>query len=264
MFNEYKQLYMESANLLGDWKKIDKNELCRQYINLKDTELGNAYMSAIICSFWYILNSKIASCKNKYISAEDIYDLYIESIMKALNDHAWTNESSSIYNKDKGPEMAINTVFNCTVVNFFVASTRQKRKLYYETSSLDTEIIENLQDNSITQQDTNVINDMIRTFFINKDYIKSFVLDIIINNEVFELDEDNYLIFNKKKLKHHLVTMDNNYCNYFSGLYGIDINEVYQGKKYIDLIPDTKVYAKIDKILRELKRTKEFTELLNK
>ena len=52
MLDEYKELYLKQIRDIGDWKNLNKNQLCFKYIeNEKNGRLKDSYLSAIIVKY---------------------------------------------------------------------------------------------------------------------------------------------------------------------------------------------------------------------
>jgi hypothetical protein len=118
----------------------------------------------------------------------------------------------------------------------------------------------------VTDEDTTVSNfvvDLIKKSYYNKEYIKAFILDIIINNNVFDenLESDGlYVSFNDKKLRHILKNIDDSYCVRFSQFYSIDLDDVKGCVHYITDLTHDKLKEKVTAILNFLKHDKQILE----
>lgn len=138
MLDDSYKLFLENANLLPNWDKMNKNELVNKYIEYENTNksLASQYMSAIICKYWPKIQRFY---KKTAFSAtyEDIYDLLINSILRAIEARRWLQEDSSIYNDPAGPDKAINRTMICERLNFLAFKNRSKRVVNLNPASID-------------------------------------------------------------------------------------------------------------------------------
>lgn len=260
MLEQYKQLYRDNIKNkeLENW---DKNKLLIEYVATNDEQ----YLSAAIYKFWYILNSKISkNTNNKFIEKEDFYEMYIDSILDTCNNRLWEKKDHILYQDKKAPEKSINTIFNSKIINYFYSCNRQKRKSSFEKKSLqedwDIALLLNNRNSYISQKHKD-INKLIVDLFNKKDYYSSYILDIIVNNDPFDVVNDK-LIFNKKKLKHYLMTLDTDYYKYFSTYYNINIDKVLYSIKYIENMQYEYIDKKINKSLKSLFNNDELIKIL--
>ncbi len=231
ILSEYRALYEQSI-LDQELKQKDRNELIRLYVKTGEEK----YLSAAVYKFWYVLNNKVFNNKNnKFISPEDFYSLYIDSILDTCTNKVWEDENHSLYKDEKAPEKSINTIFNSKVINYFHACNRQKRVAMFERVTFDVgESIMRASpvESAVPGED---IKQVVVDFFYRKDYYSAYILDMILNENVFEF-KDEKLSFSQKKLKHCLMTLDDSYYDYFSEHYNIEKEKVDFSRKYIDNI----------------------------
>lgn len=264
MLDDIKQIYYNNANLIDGWKKLSGNELCFKYVeslNSNDKNLEN-YLSAIICKFWSIAVKAYHSQGIKLAEPEDCYNWLIDSIQYVLEKHVWTDPQHQLYNDPKAPEKAINVVFNSTKINFFVALTRQKRKIDAQSISLDS-ISEDTSDSYFLPVFDNYnlfeneLTDLVISYYNNRNYFDSICLDLIINEEVFN-NNDSYKY---KKLIGRLKSLDDNYSKLFSSIYNLDINDVSKSVHYIASLSTEDLRLKIDRLISKLKHSREIKEI---
>ena len=238
MLDEYRQLYTVQADLIPNWKNIDRNELCRQYVRLQSNEkLQNAYISAIVISFWHILVKTYNKQMVKVLTPEECYECLIDSILGVLKAVPWDDPKQSIYQDEKGPEKAINITFQQNIINLFVASKRHKRRLSNEALSLDS--ILKTSDGTeyslfsfISDDADNMFNqlfwkDMVTAYFRKKEYITAFALDLLLTTPSLIKFENNIYRINVNSLFKVLTSkLDESYCSTFSEIYGVDVKQV--------------------------------------
>lgn len=260
MLNDYKQLYRNSITN-KELLDMDKNELLMKYV-----ETGNEnYLSAAIYKFWYILNTKLNNNQNnKFIEPEDIYEMFIDSIMETCKNALWNNEEHSLYQDKKAPEKSINTIFSSKIINHFHACNRQKRKSSFDKIPLN-EYTPNAgyyhHIDDVLKEDE--LKSLIVDFFSKKDYYSAYILDIILNNNVFDTNGDS-IDFNRKKLKHHLMNIDNSYCQYFANNYNVPMDKINFSLKYVSNMSYDFMDRKIKSSLGTLMRNEKLIEYLNK
>ena len=258
MLTEYKQLY-ETSILDKKLKQKDKNELLMLYVDTGEEK----YLSAAIYKFWYILSNKVSNNKNnKFIEPEDFYNMFIDSILETCDRKLWKNESHNLYQDKKAPEKSINTIFNSKIINYFHACNRQKRKLSFEKISLSNYTNQdyctyNLNNNFNVLKLYNLIIDL----FEKKDYYSSYIIDLIINNNLFDYKNGD-LVLNKKRLKHYLMNLDESYFKYFSNYYNIDEEKVLFSSKYFKDVSYDGVDKKINNSLSILSHNDELKNIL--
>lgn len=261
MLSEYKQLY-EKSIFDKKIKQTDKNELIRLYV---DTE-NEKFLTAAIYKFWYILNNKIYNNRsNKFLEPEDLYNMYIDAILETCKNKLWKDENHILYNDEKAPEKSINTIFNSEIINYFHACNRQKRKLSFEKISL-SEYYEG-EKGSYSQDILKYMNrdhiyELVVDFFNKKEYYCSYIIDLIVNGNIFD-SKNNELKLNRKKLKHYLMNLDEDYFHYFSEHYNIDLDKVMSSSKYFSNVSYEQIEKKIDSNIKMLSHNEKIIEFLN-
>lgn len=260
MINDYKKLCYQSAQIIPGWENIDKNELCRLYVKERDKDIANGYLSAILYKFWNITESNYYKQKYKLATEGDCIDWTTTGILYALNHHVWDDESNSLYNDPKGPEKAINVCIYSTKVNFYQKIKHHKEKSFYDSLSLDN-LMENASDAyyfPCTDEDnisTSLANQLVKEAFLNKDYLKAFVLDGILTMNVFDTEVeggDRYTIFSEKRLRKYIRNTDYESCSRFSKIYDVEYKVVVEALKSIK--KSSVLTNKVRKVLESLKQ----------
>ena len=250
MLEDYKQTYKELADLtVPDWATKNKNALIREAINYYHTNKFNGYLSAIILRYWNKLTSYAYKCK-LVVTPEDVHTWLVKSIMYAIENKPWEDQSSSIYNDLNGPDKVINRYLECLRLTFYQQLNRYKRKA--NSLNLSLESIEEEYADLFTPtytDDTRVLyKDMIQTYFYKKEFAKSFILDIIL------YDYDIKKGFNRKRLITMLRSLDHCYCREFSERYSIDIDKTEKAVKMIKNMSLHKIKNLTELILIQLKQ----------
>ena len=125
MLAEYKNMYKEFADNIPNWKKIDKNDLFRDYCKYSDEDdpRKDYYLAAVVYKFWYMLTTNYHNQLLKIASEEDAYNWLIDSVMYVAKHRPWDNPENSLYQDPKGPEKAMSVKINSVKANYFVALT---------------------------------------------------------------------------------------------------------------------------------------------
>lgn len=232
MLNEYKEIYQQSVKSIPGWKQLSQMELADKYH--EKGPLCECYLSAEILKFWHIIDRTLYKDKGLYDELE-VYDWYISAIMFALDTRPWDDPNSSIHNDPKAVEKVLNTVVNCTRINWFYASNRHKRKINHEANSLnvlqETYADSFFSDSLITEMEYSLPSDLIYNYCINKDYISGFIIDIIINDLPIQNVHNTDILV--KNIIRSFQSLPEQFCKEFSESYGLPVDEV---NKYLDIV----------------------------
>lgn len=260
MLDDYKESYKQSANLIPETLKMDKNELARLCIKNENTPDYNIYLSALLYRYWGLI-SKFYAISTNLAEPEDCYSWLIDAIMYALKHRQWENPESNIYNDPKGPDKVINRCMKSSRLIFYQFQNRKKRKKDYQIISIEG-LKEDLNADSIDLEDDNACIDEfeidmiynIAQIFRKKEYFLAFILDCICNESVFETSGEK-VVFNIKHLVKKFKAIDHNYLRIFSEKYDLDLDEVYQAAILAKNIPENKIKLKIEDTLLRLKHS---------
>lgn len=268
MLEESKQLYIQCANLIPNWKKLSKNDLANLYLSEINKDKKNSYLSAIVCKFWNLVDNFYYRQGIKVATELDCQDWVIDGILKALEECAWKKEDSSLFNDPKGPEKAITVCIYSIRANFYQYASYDKRSLNYNSISLEG-IEENASDGFFIpfidkKNDLDdYIVDLIKKSFEKKDYFLCFFYDLLFGLDIITQNEDDKKDFiSLNKLIRFLNRVDKNYLLYFSNNYDIDINKVEKSFSYIRYMPRYKIRYNMDRSIRNLKNDETIKDLL--
>jgi len=265
MLDDYKRSYEECANLIKDWKSISSIDLCDNYIkNLEiDPDKSQAYLSAVICRYWYIIQRTYYAQRIKLASEEDVYDWFIEGLYNALNHHVWTDPNNKLYGDEKGPEKAISVCIYSAKLNYFQSLEYDKRKTNKYALSLEELEEDSSDDYYLPYYDQSPFMKMymyekVRKMFFDYDYFSAFLLDAIVNVEVFSKEENkDYATLSLRKLLKYLRNIDDRYIKIFSNIYDLDEKDVIQAVEFIKNLPSERMIRNITNLLFLLRRDKE-------
>lgn len=271
MLDDVKKSYGENADAIKDWKKKSGNELCFLYEKYKDENnpLLNNCLSAIIYKFWSVATKGFYSQGIKIASEEECYNWLIDSIQYVLDHRVWDDENHPLYKDKKAPEKAINVVFNSTKINYFVAQTRQKRKVDSTSLSLEA-IAENASDSYFLpvydtyNESENIVNKIVSDLYKHYEYFNAICLDLIINEDVlsgeFSVDKPGQVKYNK--LRTRIKNLDDKYCEIFSSLYGADLEDIKKTVQYLKNLDSSSFEIKINRLILELRHDENFKRML--
>lgn len=260
MLDEYKQIYRDCADLIPNWKKLNKNELANLYIDHENDPSANSYFSALILKFWNLIGHFYYKQEIKFAAEEDCYNWLITGITFALNKRVWKDPNNKLYEDEKGPEKAIMTCIMSDRANYYQYTRYDKRNLNYNSLSL-----ENLEENSsdgffIPYTDnyitlTTYVLDKVKEAFANNNFFYGFFIDALFNYDIVIKDKhtSDYII-SLNKFKKYITHIDTTFLKDFSNLYNIAFDIVMKGYKVIGTLPSYQIHAKTNQILNNLKK----------
>lgn len=271
MLDEYKELFRQRAELIEGWKELSKNDLCRKYVeNEGDSDLQDAYFSAIMYRYWHLISKYYYMSKN-VASPEDCYEWLEDSVYGCLKATSWNRKDSSIYNDPNGPDKVINRCMKCARLTYYQFINRKKRKDNFGLLSLEelTELFGNTVEEPLsgTKTDDNVstwaVEEYIKKSFSKKDYFVAVMLDCILTQDVFDtvVNKDSKCVnsvFNVKKLTKFVSNIDDEYVHNFATKYNIDYEDALQGMSYFRSLKSPTIKAKIQTTLERLQHDSFF------
>ncbi len=188
-----------------------------------------------MCRYWGNINKYYATSYTS-VSVDTCYDWLVRSILYAIQRRPWTIPGTNLYGDPTGPDKTINQVIKSTRLGYYQYSNANKRKCNYGNSSLEA-LVETLGEAAPLPEEECLkdvpmsldLKNFIRDAFKNKEYVLAFMVDGIVNYEVFDHESGKngfiYSQFNSKKLAKHLRSLSSNYCERFSNMYGIKEKE---------------------------------------
>lgn len=266
LLDEYKELCRVSAEVIPNWTKLTKNELCRAYVLNKGNEfLQNAYLSAILYKYWNLIG-KYYYMSSNCATPEECYSWLVDSVSCCVNLASWDDPKSSIYRDPNGPDKVINRCMKCARLTYYQYINRKKRRNDFGILSIEDmkETFGNdLSELDDYEQEVDVssilIRDYIHSVFAKKDYFVAFMLDCIISTNVFDVlsdkDTGKYSEFNLRKLCKELCSIDDDYLHIFAQTYDFSYEEVRKAYGYVELIPSGSIRKKVLQSLEALKHS---------
>lgn len=252
---------------------MSKSDLCRRYVEEKDkgSNLSESYLSAIICSFWSSIGNNYYRQEHPMATPEDCLDWMIDSILYCLEKHVWTDPKNSMYKDPKGPEKCINVCITSTRANYYVAKNRQKRKVALQTVSLEQleKIFQDSDKDLLEVEDHYDVNSdfiarKIIGYFQRYEYFKAFVIHQIINND-FEkpVPQDSKLVeFDFFACKRTVRSMNDFDCDDFAYSYNLPLQDVLKARDTVSKMSYYEMQCNISDLFSDLRRDKNFVELL--
>lgn len=266
MLKSYKNSYEQKANLIANWKTMDKNKLVNAYIEHEnDRALSDAYLSAIICRYWGLIDKYYAQSYQS-VSVEEVYDWLLGAILYALKHRKWKDPENKLYNDPAGPDKVINRCMLSSRRIFYQASNYHKRSINYKTTSLEG-VVESsgdgsLLDDSDTYRDVeDCAENMIRDYFKKGKFFTSFFIDGIANYETFDKkNAAGEYKFNLRKLIRHLRHLDVKYVKTFSKRFSLEEDRVANAVAEVQSLTRVKMYNRAKDSMERLRRDKQLLE----
>lgn len=236
-----------------DLKSIEPQDIVDKYY--EDEEHRDLYISILVCKSWNSLQSLYYKHNEFKLSAEECYDIFIQTLYYVVKSRAWKKEDSTLFEDENAFLKAMNVTIGCRKKNYVHAQHRQKRVANYNSLSLDG-VSEECSEGYFTPYEDNVcleennINNTITFYFKKKDYITAFILESIINFNVFTIDND----LDIRKLRKYLRHLDLDFCHLFSKKYKLNEKEVIHSLTYFKELPQNKLDENIEKSFTKLRK----------
>ena len=242
--SEIKKNYIALSKHL-DVSKYTMLEIADKYINETDEFKKDVYAAVLILHCWPALEKLYYKQQVKVLSQNDCYDIFMDSFLYVIEKQVWKNESNKLYNDKDAILKAMHVVVESRRKNYFVAQNRQKRYVNQCPVSLDV-LSEDFQDgyfSSITETynfDRGWDKLFVKNLWLSKRYISAIIFDILMNLNVFDVDEVDY-----KKIKKHVKHISKEQYKKFLKRYDIIDNDLIIYNKYIKNIEENMIYTHI-------------------
>ena len=266
MLDFYKRAHEQKASIIPNWHKMNKNDLINKYLEVEDDPvLADAYMSAIIVRYWSAIS------KYHYLSYKSVkdittyYDWLVLAIMWAVKHRKWKDPTNKLYGDPNGPDKVVNRVIKSERLIWFQAANIPKRR-----GEITLESIEKLQndlgdlapipvyDDDPVNSGTSDISAIVDRAFKNKEYIMAFVINGIINYNVFNKVKDEsgktYLEFSKKKLMRYVNRLDDDDCALFASYFHMPLNTVQNARDECFQMSRNRLKIAVDKSIKKLQK----------
>jgi hypothetical protein len=272
MLDEQRRMYECDADthISEDWRNINKNELFYRYEQYEKTNpiLAQAYCSAIFVRYWNLIGSNYMKGKGVY-GPEECYNWLVTAITITLADKPWRKIGGTVYNDPNGPDKCINKCVFTSRQGFYQWSNYKKRAQDYNgLLSLDR-MMEDTGDANMPldiqfeDASTMDIKNMVTHEFRKQNFMRSFIIDGIVNADVFDKVKDDkgvYMEFNKKKLSKHVRHLDDRYCREFGKMYDIPTKDVINARDLCLDLSRTRVHTLIRHTLEDLRKDPLFSK----
>lgn len=278
MLEAQKKMFIQEANNIPGWEKKSKSDLIRKYCEFKaqnNKEEMNHYIAAIMCKYWGTITNYYRQPRSQRVYVEDCYDWLTTAVINITNHPYWFEDEvlkltyvktgevrerkNPIYGKPNAPDIAMIKCLHSMRAGFYQSANYDKRKLNYDTASIDS-LIEDKQDYILPHDDTSeeinnlAYKELIRGNFQSHKYDNAFILDAIINGDVFEKSKENgSYIFSKKRVVKYLKNLNLNYCDILGKEFNIDSNLLKEIIVKYNKSSSPKLYNIVEKTLDNLK-----------
>lgn len=259
VLSSYYKMLENVADGLPNWRNVSKNDLLNSYIDHEQNPLlKEMYMAAIMCRYWGAISKYYMSSRNS-ISLEDCFEWLSHAIIYALEHRKWKDPNNKLYNDPSGPDKVVNRCIISTRQIFYQASNSDSRKVNFGLES-----IENLEEQNLSYALPVDHNDeaadlslkaLIRKYFKSSYPAYSFIIDGIVNGDVFDTTKGND--FNKRKLAKHLRYINDQYCGIFAKNYELAYDKVKEESQIFNHISSLRLYKLIDQALCLIKKNLE-------
>lgn len=266
MLNEIKLSYEKYADTyLPGWRGVDKNKLCIDYSNCNDASYRDKLYSAIIAKFWDVFDTFSYKC-NKFMSVDNVYDMYIDSLMYVLNKAVWKDSDSSVYMDSHAPERCLIMRMKHQRLNKIRDMGRQKEFANFMPVSLDSMIDEFgdfagdalltvERDSDLLVKDVEYI---VGNCIKKKQYLTSIVIYILSTSPVGGGDERLSRFLFKQ-----LHTMNDNFCEEFAFMFSLKKEFVKDIVEPFMNMSSKELNTRVNNILTQLKNRTQIREMLN-
>lgn len=237
----------EVANYLGDWQRLNKNDIANLYLDNRHTEMGNVYGAALLCKYWYKVGL-IWKNNKKTMSQEDCYEIVWDGIEKAMDYAAWRNPENKLYLDPNGPDKAINVCIDSTRKSYYAFVNMDKRRVHFGSNSSSLDGFEDDHDDYIgdlctyndeeyyTRMATFHIYSLIDLLLRKNKLAEAIIVDnICFNDSTVQNKDTGAISYNERKFvsELHLLEPDS-YSKYFSERYGAPADVVAECVSKID------------------------------
>lgn len=253
MLEQYREVYLNNASLIPNYKELSQIELAEGYCN--GGPLADAYLSALVLRYWNI-PVKLASRDRGLYDEKEAYDWYMNSLMYLISAKPWQDKKSSIYRDPKAIEKILNTCVKCDRANWFQASNRYKRRVNHGTSSLDflkEEYADSYLPNEFIAEapELSLYADLVLHYFDKQQYLMALIIDVIVHDVKLENVKDDITLINA--IRKSIKSLPDDYSTIFAQNYNIPIDKVDNSFKYIYNMNDSKLKSSIEEYIHQLR-----------
>ena len=178
MLKNYYNNYKQTANIISNWETLTKEDLVNKYCYYDengDSNLSNAYLSAIICKYWYMLYEIKKNCLSLNYEDED----YLSMLMEVFIGPYGVFKYKAWLKKDISIEKCINRTFYSVQKRHYFKSNLYKMRVNY---NLTLDEMDNYSKDYINYKYEDDIKKIINSL-LKTDVIKGFIINGIINEK---------------------------------------------------------------------------------
>ena len=266
MLNEIKLNYEKYADTyVPGWRDADKNKLCIDYSNSADDLYKEKLCPAILAKFWDVFDRFSYKC-DKFIPADVVYDMYVDSVMYVLRKAVWKDKDSSVYNDSHAPERCIIMRMKHQRLNKIRDIGRYKELANLMPVSLDSMVDEygDFAGDALQPVDRDsdiLLNDVtyIVTYCIkHKQYLTSIVIYILSTSHVGAGD-DRLARFLFKQLHN----INDQFCEEFAEMFSLTKEFVKEMVEPFVSMSSQELNVRVNRLLPQLKNRTQIREMLN-
>lgn len=268
MIQDIYNSYYNCANTLPGWQDMSKTELANGYCDAddnKDETKRNQYYSALMCRYWFKVFKLYNESRSTRLDIEDFSSWLSESLDIAFRYRSWRDPNDKLYNDPDGPDKVINRCIYSTRKRWYTYFNKDKRKINYQTNSLDSQIeefgdsaIDLLAGSEVGFDESDYNCKEIIKLFIEENNIKdALLIDAICYQDSFK---DNG--FNERKVVEHLKSLNPTFINYFSHQYKVNRAELNKVTDAFNSSTSTQLHRYVRKFLKNLKNNKKVMDIL--
>ena len=258
MLNEQRNLFIQNAEFIDNWKKLSKNDLANMYVENEHTQIAESAFSGLLIKFWNLIPHFYYKRGINTISPEDCYDWVVEGISNALRRRIWLNPKNSLYNDPKGPEKAIMVCIMSVRANFYQAINYNKRILSYNSLSLSG-LEEDSSDGYFLKYTDNYsflddyINSLIKDLYMKKEYLSAFFIHLLFNGYITDSNlriSSDYI--SSKYIIRLFNSIEDHYKVVFADTYRLKLEDVKRNFNSIKSQPSYMLQYNISKLISVL------------
>lgn len=253
MLKEIKQIYINAAETIPNYKEIPQVELAEKY--LEGGVFAESYLAALVVRYWNVISKQIYKDHGVY-DEKEAYDWFVNSLLYIIKEKPWQNESSSVYNDPKAIEKMLNTCVKCDRANWFQASNRYKRRINHDAASLES-LCEDYKDayvpSSLTKDSTGEddYKYLVTQYFNRQQYLMALIIDVIVHDvPLSKCTDTKNLVLNIKRC---IKSLPENYAQIFAKNYDYSTKTVENSFSYIYNMSDNKLKQSIENYIYNLK-----------
>lgn len=198
LLKDNKKIYL---SLVKDFNEEITTREIIDTIEHVDKQRKEIYTALLILEAWPCVTRMYHRNNNAELTEEECYDIFLDSFFYLLDRKPWSKKSNKLYKDEDAFIKAMNTCCESRKKNYINSKFRDKRFVNYKTMSLDKMQEDYFAD--YLMEDKNKVNpyfildDVIKSFINNYQFIEALVLDIIVSYNIFNDGSFSYIRLKK-------------------------------------------------------------------